>query len=171
MEFSTTYQIEPLGNHHDRKNFDCGNQQLNRYLSQLAMQDVKRNVSSIWIAIRMNSREISGFYTLSMAAVPLCSLTETFQKKLPRYGNVPAVRLGRLAVSLKEQGKGLGKYLLMDSIKRCLNDEIAWALFLVDAKDDSTRKFYENFGFFSFKSQTNNLYMPRTIIESELSNN
>ncbi len=126
-------------------------------------------MASIWVAENNDAVEIAGFYSLSMAAVPLSNLSDDTKKKLPRYGNVPAVRLGRLAISRNEQGKGLGKYLLTDAIIRCLRDEIAWALFLVDAKNDTARKFYENFGFFSLKENKNNLYIPRTVIEREYS--
>jgi len=33
---------------------------------------------------------------------------------------VPTILLGRLAVSLKYRGKGLGEYLLIDALKRSL---------------------------------------------------
>ena len=52
--------------------------------------------------------QIAGYYTLASASILLSDLPETLAKKLPRYPSVPAVRMGRLAVSDSFKGKGLG---------------------------------------------------------------
>jgi predicted GNAT family N-acyltransferase len=104
-----------------------------------------------------------------MAAVPLEKLPHTIRKKLPLYGFVPAIRLGRLAVAKQEQGKGLGRYLLTEAMIRCLQNEIAWALLVVDAKDDAARQYYQRFGFISFQDHLNSLYLPRPLIEKYFS--
>src|SRR5690606_9241071 len=109
--------------------------------------------------------KISGYFTLSMAAIPLDNLSEALKKKLPRYGNIPAIRLGRLAVAKDEQGKGLGKFLLTEAMIRCLKNEIAWAVFLVDAKDEEAKQYYLRFGFIAFQENQNSLYIPRKMIE------
>lgn len=167
LDFSATHLIALLDKKHVRAEFDCGVPVLNDYLIHQSGQDLRRKVTTIWVATRKETNTLSGFYTLSMASIPLERLSEDIQKKLPRYGNVPAVRLGRLAIAKEEQGQGLGKYLLTDAMFRCLKNEIAWALFLVDAKNETARKFYEEVGFLSLKWNVNNLYMPRSIIERE----
>lgn len=40
------YVCEPLGNQHDRTQFDCGVPVLNDYLAKVAKQDVKRKASA-----------------------------------------------------------------------------------------------------------------------------
>lgn len=149
--------------------FNCGALELNDYFQQRAGQDAWRNVASVWVAVHKETTKICGYFTLSMAAIPLDQLTDDIKKKLPRYGNIPAIRLGRLAVSKEEQGKGLGRFLLTEAMIRCLQNEIAWAVFLVDAKDDHARRYYQRFGFLSFQENPNALYMPRALIETYFS--
>jgi GNAT superfamily N-acetyltransferase len=164
-----TYAIEALTKKHDRSGFDCGTPELNDYLQKQAGQDARRNAASVLVAVHKETRKIGGYFTLSMAAAPLEKLTDAVKKKLPRYGNVPAIRLGRLAVAKEEQGKGLGRFLLTEAMIRCLRNEIAWAVFLVDAKDETARRYYQRFGFFSFQENPNTLYMPRPVIEKYFS--
>ncbi|MEK0425875.1 MAG: hypothetical protein RJB11_1966 [Planctomycetota bacterium] len=45
------YVCEPLGNHHDRTQFDCGVSVLNDYLAKYAKQDVKRKVSARYFCL------------------------------------------------------------------------------------------------------------------------
>jgi GNAT superfamily N-acetyltransferase len=164
-----TYIIETLSKKHDRCTFDCGVPELNDYFKMRAGQDARRNAASVWVAVHKETRNISGYFTLSMAAIPLDKLSDKIKKKLPRYGNIPAIRLGRLAVAKKEQGKGLGRFLLTEAMILCLRNEIAWALFLVDAKDDKARFYYQHLGFISIQSNPNALYMPRPVVEKYFS--
>ena len=62
---------------------------------------------------------------------------------------MPAVLIGRLAVDKSEQGKGVGKMLLADAVKRVLavSQEIAVYAIVVDAVNRDAQKFYEGFGF------------------------
>jgi predicted GNAT family N-acyltransferase len=83
---------------------------------------------------------------------------------MPRYPTVPAVRLGRLAVSLHSRGTGLGSHLLMDAVARSLRSEVAWAAFLVDAKDDTARSFYAKYGFRSLLDDPSHLFLARKTI-------
>ena len=57
-------------------------------------------------------------------------------KRLPRYPTLPAVRIGRLAVHQRFQGRGLGGALLMDAARRSLQSPPAVYALLVDAKND-----------------------------------
>ncbi len=94
------YAIEPLASHHDRGQFDCGVETLDRYLRQQASQDARKNVAAVFVAVLNGSPAVLGFYTLAMAAVRLHDLPAETARKLPRYPAVPAVRLGRLAVDV-----------------------------------------------------------------------
>lgn len=55
--------------------------------------------------------QILGFCALSAAHLHLSELQQADLKRLPAYP-VPAMRMGRLAVSASEQGKGYGQLLL-----------------------------------------------------------
>ncbi|MEO7036675.1 MAG: GNAT family N-acetyltransferase [Polyangiaceae bacterium] len=80
-------------------------------------------------------------------------------KKLPRYPSLPAIRVGRLAIALSFQGKGLGGALLADAATRGLRAEAAAFAVLVDAKDDAAIAFYEHLGFQRLASQPQSLFL------------
>lgn len=159
------YAVVPLTARHDRCAFACGVGPLDRYLKQQASQDARRNVATVFVAEDAATGLVHGFYTLSMAAVLLDKLPDAVAKRMPRYPTVPAVRLGRLAVHLNARGTGLGAHLLLDAMDRSLKSEVAWATFLVDAKDDTARSFYARYGFRALLDDRSHLFLVRATIE------
>jgi ribosomal protein S18 acetylase RimI-like enzyme len=79
---------------------------------------------------------------------------------LPRYPTVPAVRIGRLAVDRKFQGRGLGVALLADAATRTSSADAAAFTLLVDAKNDQAVTFYRRLGFRILSSQPQTLFLP-----------
>ena len=73
---------------------------------------------------------------------------------------MPAVRLGRLAIDLRFQGRKLGAALLANAISRAVRSEIATYMMVVDAKDDRAAEFYRHHGFRSDPVQPLRLYAP-----------
>ena len=75
---------------------------------------------------------------------------------------MPATLLGRIAVSLKYRGKGLGERLLIDALKRSLEASrvVGSAAVIVDAKDSSGVRFYERYGFKLLPEQDLRLSSP-----------
>ena len=130
------FRIESLAGTHDRADFTCGVPALDRYLANQAGQDAKKGYATVFVAVDVETSRIAAFYTLSMAGVAVHLLPESLKRKMPRYPSVPSVRLGRLAVASSRKGQGVGKWLLLDAMARSLLSEIAWAAFVVDAKDD-----------------------------------
>ena len=103
---------------------------------------------------------IAGYYTLSATSVQLGELPAQTVRKLPRYPLVPATLLGRLAVDRRHQGKGYGRFLLGDALHRMARSEIASFAVIVDAKDESARRFYERESFLPFPDQPMKLFRP-----------
>lgn len=126
---------------------------------------MRRNVATVFVAVEPGDSTILGYYALAMASVRLESVPATVARRLPRYPTVPVVRLGRLAVDQRQQGRGLGRHLLIEAMARCLENDVAWAAFIVDAKDDAARGFYRTFGFESLTDDPNRLYIMRKTIE------
>lgn len=162
LEFNFT--IERLKKSHKREGFSCGDDALDRYIRQQAGQDQKKNVAATFVLIDRDSGAIAGFYTLSMNSVLLKDLPEEMRKHLPRYPDIPAALLGRLAVDSNYMGRKLGELLLMDSMKRCLDNEIAVFCLIVYAYDDAV-KFYASYGFMELPGHTNRLFLPMKTIE------
>jgi len=162
---TVTYRIEPLGEHHNRAAFSSGVEALDRYLQRHAAQDISKRVAAAFV-ITPDGKTIAGFYTLSVHVLVLANLPQSVAKKLPRYPNVPATLLGRLAVSRDFRGQGLGELLLVDAFKRVLANsrEVASAAVVVDAKGARARDFYLRQDFIPLLSQPNRLfYLVKTI--------
>ena len=146
----------------DRSSFSCGEPALDAYLHKQAGQDMRRGFSTV-IAARQETTplRVVGFYTLSAASILLTSLPNEIACKMPRYPSVPAIRLGRLAVDSSRQGQHIGSLLVLDALRRACRNELAWAIFLVDAKTERTAIFYERFLFRRFQDNALALWMPR----------
>jgi GNAT superfamily N-acetyltransferase len=161
------WRVELLDMHVHGDAFACGVEALDRYLRQQASQDARRGFAAVYLALGDESR-ILGYYTLSMAGVPIERVPSELRSKMPRYPSVPAIRLGRLAVSLEARGRRVGEFLLMDAMHRALRSEVAWAAFIVDAKDEIARGFYLRYGFLAFADDLNHLFLPRPTVEAAL---
>lgn len=152
--------IVPLSREHDRAGFDCGVAELNAFLKATARQHGEKGISRTFV-LTAGDAIILGFFTLTLCEVSSDGLPESCAKKHPTHG-LPAVRLGRLAVSRKHKGKGYGELLLAEAIHRTLliaNHAGLIGLF-VDAKDDDARSFYEHFGFVPLPADPLRLFLP-----------
>lgn len=152
--------VEPLSGGHDRQSFECGVEALDRYLKQQVSQDVRRNVTSCYVACQSGNARVVGYYTIAMGSVPLGDFPPEVARKLPRYSSVPIARIGRLAVDLSYRGKGLGSVLLTNAIARAHRSDIAAFAVVVDAKDESAAAFYQRNGFTRFESVPQSLFFP-----------
>jgi GNAT superfamily N-acetyltransferase len=119
------------------------------------------------VLIHKDNPRVLGFYTLAATSIRLSNLPEAVFKKLPRYPDLPAIILGRLAVDQSQRGKGYGELLLIDAFKRCLDTEkIGWIAMVVDAKDEAAIKFYEHYHFTRFGPDSQRLFLLRKSIPS-----
>ena len=150
MRFSkASIRIEPLGTQHDRKAFSCGNESLDRYLREQANQDIRRDLTRLFVATPLDeTTRILGFFTLSATSIAAADLPAESAKRLPRYP-VPAALIGRLAVDQKSAGRGLGGVLLIEAIERArfAAQTVAMTVIVVDPIDETARSFYAAFDF------------------------
>ena len=141
-------QVRPLAGDHDRQGFDCGRQELNDWLRQVARQHQDKGLSKTFVAVREEApTRICGYYALTLAELENRNLPEAWRKKLPR--RIPGARLGRLAVDRQYQDKGLGELLLVDALTRAqrIYAEAGGIGLFVDALDELAARYYRNFGF------------------------
>jgi ribosomal protein S18 acetylase RimI-like enzyme len=156
---ATPSSIVAFDGAYDRSTFDCGSGSLNRYLREQVTQDIRRRVAACFVALA-GKGSIAGYYTLSMASVPLADLPSDITRKLPRYAAVPAIRMGRLAIDQAFKGRGLGGALLYDALRRAARSEIAAFALVVDAKDDQAAAFYRHHGFMELSESPLALFLP-----------
>ncbi|OHC73365.1 MAG: hypothetical protein A3G18_12505 [Rhodospirillales bacterium RIFCSPLOWO2_12_FULL_58_28] len=153
--------VLPLGPHHDRGTFSCGEKALDDYLQNHAGQDMRRNVSSVFVAVGEPSATIIGYYTLSATSFSRNDLPEALARKLPHYP-IPAALIGRLAVDRRFQGRNYGKFLLINAFERVMraNESLAIHALVVEAKNEKAISFYERYGFELFSGHSQRLFLP-----------
>lgn len=164
---SQDWRIEPLSASHNRKVFDCGEPSLSEYLRQYACQHATSNVSRTFVAVtESDPGRILGYYTLSMGSLTRANLPTALQKKLPNFP-IPVARLGRLAVDVSAQGKGMGEDLLMHALRRCiaLSNEIGMLAVVVDAKHEKAKQFYLRYGFEELPDQPLLLFIAASTLQ------
>ncbi len=129
--------------------FDCGNQQLNEYLHRYARQDQRRMFGVTYVAVcAPPSPAVIGYFTLANTSIPRNGLPEKALKGLPKYQEVPAFLLGRLAVDRSYQGKQIGELLLSRCFEHCLTiAKCSGARFLIADVKPSAVTWYERYGF------------------------
>lgn len=144
---------------HNRKKFDCGSEELNNYLCQMANQQSKKdNTRTFVLEYEKDPSLLVGFYSLTMSNLNFDLLPIPLQKK--HANNKTAALIARLAVDKKYKGNGFGQWLLIDALKKLVDasQSVAFPLVVVDAKDGAI-EFYEKFGFKPFSSNPNKLFI------------
>ena len=159
------WRIDLLAPRHDRAGFSCGEPALDAYIHHLASQDARRRIAQVFVAIGEAPSLVMGYYSLSVASFAREELPAEKAKQLPRYP-VPAAIIGRLAVALDRQGRGLGSLLLADALRRVLHASSTMAVHavLVEAKNERAKAFYERFGFKAFPNTPRRLFLPLATI-------
>ena len=111
-------------------------------------------------------REIIGYYSLSAATVLLETVPAEMANRLGRQQSVPTTLMGRLAISIRYQGTGLGAKLLWDALRRSeeKSREIGSVAVIVDAKDEKAATFCEKYGFRRFADPPLRLFLMMATI-------
>ncbi|MEX0983306.1 MAG: GNAT family N-acetyltransferase [Bacteroidales bacterium] len=156
----------PLNSEFDKEAFNSGNQILDRYLKEIANQDIKRKLASCFVHPDLDSNHITGYFTLSNSSIPPEMIPYKLKKKLPRgYQQIPVTLLGRLAVDVKFQGQGIGKLLLFDALKRSFlaTNAIGSYAVVVDPTDENAEQFYKRYGFI-WLPDSGKMFLPMKLI-------
>ena len=153
-----TRRIEKLRRDHPVEGFDCGREELNRYLLRYAWQNQQAGASQTYVGIVGDT--VAGFYTLAVGQVTQEEAPERLTKGLARHP-VPIMLLARLAVDRRWHGQGAGKALLRDAMQRTLQaaDIAGIRAFAVHAKDEEARRFYEHFNFIASPADPMHLFV------------
>lgn len=129
----------------DRESFNCGESSLNRWLSERALDSEINGAARTYVVCL--EQKVVGYYCLSTGSIVRAQAPGKIRRNMP--DPIPVMVLGRLAVDLNHQGKGIGLALIKDAVLRTLQaSEIAGIkAILVHALDEKVKQFYEQCGF------------------------
>ncbi|MGO8764861.1 MAG: GNAT family N-acetyltransferase [Limisphaerales bacterium] len=160
---SMSYLVEPLSvATHRRDEFTCESQELTEFLRTRARKEMQARASACFVLVtEADPGRIVGYYTLSQTAVATRQLPEALAKRLPRYPQLGATLIGRLARDLAWKGKEVGRLLLIDALRRCIRHSAEVGAVVV-----VTRTFYERHGFLTLDERR--MFIPMSeLIERE----
>lgn len=143
--------IEPLSREHDRKKFDCGDAEVNRFLKEGALQDQERRLSRSCVLIdeTRDPKRIIGFHTLLITAVN----QETIPNERRRIRRkIPVILIGQIGVDIEFQGHGYGDLLLTDIEIRTAKvaETVGIRSLMLDARSERLAAWYERRDFQRF---------------------
>jgi GNAT superfamily N-acetyltransferase len=143
---SAERRVEKLRPDHKIEEFDCGREELNRYLSRYAWTNQQAGAAQTYVGLVGDT--VVGYHTLAVGEVKREEAPERVTKGLARHPQ-PIMLLARLAIDRRWQGQGIGKALLRDAMQRSLQaaDIAGIRAFAVHAKGEDARNFYEKFDF------------------------
>ena len=154
-------KIKALKKNHDRAEFDCGTDELNKYLRRTARQHLDKGMSRTFALIDDNRpTKIIGYYTFGACEIHVEKLPRKYSKKYPP--KAPAAKLARLAVSKNKQRQGFGRHMMVNAIERIISvsKNLGIIGFFVDAKNAKAKSYYEQFGFIPLPDNPLELFLP-----------
>ena len=136
----------PISDKHNFDAFDCGETSLNNWLKRRAKGNEERGASRTYVVCD-HQDNVLGYYTLASGSVMMNQAPKQLTRNMP--DPIPVMLLGRLAIDLNHQGKGLGLGLLREAVSRVLQaGEIGGIrAILVHTISDKAKNFYERNGF------------------------
>jgi len=161
--------VEVLAKEHERSHFRCGHAALDDFLKKYASQYAKRKLGTTHVAVTAGQKRILGYFTLAPSHFEFANAPPALLKGLPKHP-IPTLLLARLAVDQSEQGKGLGKFLLLSALERCvqIGHEVAFRAIEVEAIDDAAAAFYRKYGFLPFPTDPHHLALPLECVQTIL---
>jgi ribosomal protein S18 acetylase RimI-like enzyme len=155
---------------HDRANFTSGVTKADNFLKLTANKLSKAGHLRVRVATE-DGVFILGFYALNAASIDCGELPPKFARDSPSSGVVPAAYIAMIAVAKSNQGKGLGRLLLTDALKRAASasEYVGMPITMLDILDDGDEKaiearhrLYTSFGFQSFQANRLKMWVPTT---------
>lgn len=152
-------KLVPLTSDYVISEFDCGDSDLNEFLSEDAKHFLEKRIANTFIL--EDDGRIAAYFCLLNDKVSRLEITNSRWKKIKdsfpegkRFRSYPSIKIGRFAVSLNYRGRNIGSDL-MDSIKQILNTEMSRSAFRFITVDAylSAVPFYERNGFIQLKQK------------------
>lgn len=109
--------------------------------------------------VLVDGEDVIGYYCILTGGIDRGALPRRLAGDMPLIA--PIVLIGRFAVDRRFQGKGVGRALLRDALKRCyaISQMAGVRAVLVHAIDEDARAFYLRAGFEPFPDHGRTLFL------------
>jgi GNAT superfamily N-acetyltransferase len=159
VRFPDGFRLERLRRDHPRKQFQCGQDQVDDWLAAKALQNQDKHLSVTKVLLN-ETGIIAGYYTLATGQVDFGDLPAEIARQLPRR-MLPIAMLAWLGVSSTQQGQGLGRLLLAQALRDCYEGgkTFAFVAVILDCLNDAAKAFYQQWDFEELPGQPYRLYL------------
>lgn len=143
---------------HDLSEFECGVPALDNWLRERALKNESR-FSRTYVVCDNN--RVVAYFCISAGSVERASAPAKLRRNAP--DSIPVSVIGRLAVSRKYAGRGLGADMLSDALRRIAiaSQSIGIGAVLVQAKNESAKAFYLACAeFIEYPADSRTLFLP-----------
>ncbi|MCT2576490.1 MULTISPECIES: GNAT family N-acetyltransferase [unclassified Mesorhizobium] len=140
-------RISPFSSKDAIHNFRCGESDIDRWVSK-APKWSEQNKARLFLAHGQGNSKAMGFYSLSFSSEDRNKLAGKQDRQMWGSG-VPLIYLQYLAVQRTCQNCGLGKMLLVDSLRRAhlVSKHVAFYGVGLRSLNDRTTALYSKYGF------------------------
>jgi GNAT superfamily N-acetyltransferase len=135
--------VEQLSQAHDVASFDCGLDAETLWLRRNAVQAESAGTSRTYVVRRLEDNRVVGYYALATGSVMPTAAPLRLLKGAGQYDQ-PVILLTRMGVDISEQGRGLGRALLVDAMRTIASiaERVGVRALLIHAENDDARAFY-----------------------------
>lgn len=129
--------------------FECGEPIVDDWLFERALRAQRAGTATVYVCCTEQGR-LAGYYTLSACSVDRSLANGWLSRNAPEQ--IPAILLGRLGVDVRWQGRGLGRDLLLDAVKRSrlVATQVGAKAMIVEPASRHASDFYLKYGFKKF---------------------
>ena len=135
------FKTEKLHYKHTLLEFDCGDEEINKYFSERSFEEVLKKNAQVYVFLKKN--EIIGFYAISTKSV-------RFQKNEGEEYSQPVILVGQLGINRPFQSQGWGPLIITKAIEKgkMISMEVGCIGIVVETyKVNLVEKFYKQTGF------------------------
>lgn len=135
--------VQELASKHAIDVFDCGSDAQTTWLRKHALQSHQAGMSRVFVVTPQADDRVVGYYALTTGSVINSDAPVRVVQGSGNY-DIPVIILARLGVDLSEQGRGLGKALVVDAFRRIdrIANDVGVRALLIHAEDAAARSFY-----------------------------
>jgi GNAT superfamily N-acetyltransferase len=147
----------PIDASYDLSDFSCGNGALDDWLRTVALKAEGRSARTYVVC---EGTAVVGYYCLATGSVARPKAPGNVRRNAP--DPIPVMIVGRLAVTERCKGQGIGSGMLRDAFRRIIQAAgiVGFGAVLVHAIDEPAAEFYVRHGFIEFPVGTRIMFLP-----------
>jgi GNAT superfamily N-acetyltransferase len=155
----------PIDASHHTSDFSSGNDALDDWLKTTALRAEGRSTRTYVVC---EGQGVVGYYCLATGSVARDAAPGRIRRNAP--DPVPVMIVGRLAVTARCRGQGIGGGMLRDAFQRVLQvaETVGCRAILVHAVDQAAVDFYAGHGFVEYPGGARTLFLPLETLQRAL---